>query len=260
MIKIGFIGFGHMAEAIAKGLINANFAEPREMYACANNYEKLTERAARVGVRAMETAQEVIQETNVVFLCVKPDQVESVIKPIQEDLMGRILISVAFGKDFEFYNKIHRPEIKHISIIPNTPVEVCQGMTICEKTHNLSDPELDMIERLLKKLGQVIYLPTEKMWLAGEIASCGPAFAAMFIEALGDAAAKYGLDNETAYDIVAQMVSGTGKLKLESGKLPGKMVDEVATPGGVTIKGVTALRNAGFNDIVATAIDAIEEG
>lgn len=247
-----------MAEAIAKGLINAEYAEPREMYACAANFEGLKERAAMIGVRAVESATEVVRETSIVFVCVKPGQVEEVIKPIREELTGRILVSVAFGVDFAAYESILGNGVKHISIIPNTPVEVCQGMTILEKTHNLSDPELDMIERMLKKLGEIIYLPTDKMWLAGEVASCGPAFAAMFIEALGDAGAKYGLDKETAYKIVAQMVSGTGRLQLETEKLPGKMVEEVATPGGVTIKGVTALREADFSGVVARAIDAIE--
>ena len=148
--------------------------------------------------------------------------------------------------------------IKHISIIPNTPCEVCQGITICEDKHNLSDPELEIVKGVLKKLGEIEFVSSDKMWLAGEMTSCGPAFAAMFIEALGDAGAKYGIDETVAYRIVSQMVSGTGHLQRETGKNPGKMVEEVATPGGVTIKGVTALKDADFHEVVAKAIDAIE--
>ena len=259
MMKIGFIGYGHMAEAIAKGLIKAEYTEPREMYACGRDYEKLNARTGEIGVRPMETVAEVARESSIVFICVKPNQVEGVMKELGDELIGRIVVSVAFGLDFDKYSAFTKPEIKHISIIPNTPVEVCQGMIICEKKHNLSNPELDMIERMLRKLGEVIYLPGDQMWLAGEVASCGPAFAAMFIEALGDAGAKYGLNREEAYKIVAQMVAGTGRLQLETEKLPGQMVEEVATPGGVTIKGVTALREANFSETVAKAIDAIEE-
>lgn len=269
-MKIGFIGFGHMAGAMYKGLINAEYIEPGDVYACASNYEKLVERAP--GLHAVRTAEEVAREAGIVFVSVKPSQVEEVLAPIRDELVGRIVISVAFGKDFDYYEELfkqgdhapsdagRKPVIKHISIIPNTPCEVCQGMTICEDKHNLDNPELEIVKTLLKKLGEIEFLPSEKMWTAGELTSCGPAFAAMFIEALGDAGAEYGIPKETAYRIVSQMVAGTGHLQMETGKNPGTMVDEVATPGGVTIKGVTALRENNFHDITGTAIHAIEKG
>ena len=115
-MKIGFIGFGHMATAIFNGLVNANFVEPREVYACASDYEKLKERAS--GIHVCKTATEVAQEVGIVFVCVKPNQVEEVIKPIRNDLRGCILISVAFGLDFDKYEEIFEGSgIKHISII-----------------------------------------------------------------------------------------------------------------------------------------------
>ena len=269
-MKIGFIGFGHMAGAMYKGLITSGYAGPGEVFACASNYENLVERAP--GVRAVRTPQEVALESGIIFVTVKPNQVEEVLSPIRDDLVGRIVVSVAFGKDFDFYEKLFeqgewategagkKPEIKHISIIPNTPCEVCQGMTICEEKHNLDNPELEMVKALLKKIGEIEFLPSDKMWTAGELTSCGPAFAAMFIEALGDAGAEYGIPRETAYRIVSQMVAGTGHLQMETGKNPGTMVEEVATPGGVTIKGVTALKENYFHDITGTAIHAIEKG
>ena len=261
-MKIGFIGFGHMAGAMYKGLITAEYVEPSDVYACASNYEKLVERAP--GLHAVRTASEVAREAGIIFITVKPSQVEEVMAPIRNELVGRIVISVAFGKDFDYYeelfNQDKKPTIKHLSIIPNTPCEVCQGMTICEDKHNLDNPELEIVKTLLKKLGEIEFLPSEKMWTAGELTSCGPAFAAMFIEALGDAGAEYGIPKETAYRIVSQMVAGTGHLQMETGKNPGTMVEEVATPGGVTIKGVTALRENNFHDITGTAIHAIEKG
>ena len=264
-MKIGFIGFGHMATAMFDGLIRSNFIEPRDVYACASDYEKLKERAA--GLHVCKTPGEVTQESGVVFVCVKPNQVEEVLKPIKNELRGCILVSVAFGIDFDEYERILTSEggqresgsgIKHISIIPNTPCEVCEGITICEDKHNLSDPELEIVKGILRKLGGIEFLPSDKMWLAGELTSCGPAFAAMFIEALGDAGVKYGIDQDVAYRIVSQMVSGTGHLQRETGKAPGHMVEEVATPGGVTIKGVNALKGANFHQVVGLAIDAIE--
>ncbi|MBQ7246121.1 MAG: pyrroline-5-carboxylate reductase [Firmicutes bacterium] len=277
-MKIGFIGFGHMAGAIAKGLIRSGFVKAEDLYACASDYERLIVRLSASGsagetsgdkedkpgfsvslqgVNAFKSAAEVAENSEIVIVAVKPNQVEEVISPIKDKLSERAIISVAFGWDYEKYEAL-LPGLKHISTIPNTPCEVCMGMTIIEERHNLSESELNGVESLLKAFGEIAYFSSDKMWLAGELTSCGPAFAAMFIEALGDAGAKYGLDREDAYRIVSQMVAGTGTLQIETGKNPGQMAEEVATPGGITIKGVTALLNSDFHTIVSKAIDAIE--
>lgn len=277
-MKIGFIGFGHMAGAMAKGLIRSGFVKAEDLYACASDYERLIVRLSASGsagetsgdkedkprfsvslqgVNACKSAADVAENSEIIIIAVKPNQVEDVISPIKDKLSDRTIISVAFGWDFEKYED-RLPGLKHISTIPNTPCEVCMGMTIIEERHNLSDGELKDVEDVLKAFGEIAYFSSDKMWLAGEVTSCGPAFAAMFIEALGDAGAKYGLDREESYRIVSQMVAGTGTLQIETRKNPGKMAEEVATPGGITIKGVTALREADFHNIVAKAIDAIE--
>ena len=265
-MKTGFIGFGHMAGAMAKGFIKSGFLRADEIYACASDLDRLSERISRDDilsnsaygkVNALSSPLEVVESSDIIIVAVKPNQVETVLSETAGSLDGKIIISVAFGWDFARYEEL-LPGTKHISIIPNTPCEVLMGMTIMEEKHNLSPDELESVEALLTSFGEIEYFSSEKMWLAGELTSCGPAFAAMFIEALGDAGAKYGIDQEKAYRIVSQMVAGTGTLQIETGKLPGKMAEEVATPGGITIKGVTALREADFHEVVEKAIDAIE--
>ena len=93
---------------------------------------------------------------------------------------------------------------------------------------------------------------------ASAIAGCGPAFAAMFLEALGDAGVKHGLPRAAAYRLAAQMMMGTAKLHLETGTHPGAMKDAVCSPGGTTIKGVASLEKDAFRGAVINAIDAIE--
>ena len=87
---------------------------------------------------------------------------------------------------------------------------------------------------------------------------CGPAFVAMFIEALGDAAVKHGVARADAYRMASQMIVGTGKLQLASGQHPGAMKDAVCSPGGTTIAGVAELERKGFRGAVIDAIDAIQ--
>ncbi len=96
------------------------------------------------------------------------------------------------------------------------------------------------------------------MSVAGTLAGCGPAFAAMFIEALADGAVKYGLSRADAYRLASQMLAGTGKMQLKTNEHPGVMKDAVTSPGGTTIKGVAALEENGFRNAIIKAMDAIE--
>ena len=90
------------------------------------------------------------------------------------------------------------------------------------------------------------------------IAGCAPAFTDMYIEALGDAGVKYGLQRATAYRLAAKMVEGVGALYLANETHPGAMKDAVCSPGGTTIKGVASLEESAFRGAVIKAVDAIE--
>ena len=71
-MKIGFIGFGNMAQAIVQGLIAANAVSPDEIFACAAHYEKLKTNAASFGIHAEESAKAVAEQADMVVIAVKP--------------------------------------------------------------------------------------------------------------------------------------------------------------------------------------------
>ena len=129
---------------------------------------------------------------------------------------------------------------------------------MCEQKHSLTQPEFSLVEQLLSSIGLVRLVDAKQFSVAGTVSGCGPAFASMFLEALGDAGVKHGLPRALAYELAAQMVVGTGKLMLETGQHPGAMKDAVCSPGGTTIVGVAALERKGFRSAVIDAVDEIE--
>ncbi len=259
-VKIGFIGFGNMAQAIAKGLLLKKTVAPERIFACAKNWEKLRRNTEPQGMVPCRDASEVAEKADLVVIAVKPYLVQEVTAPIRGLLREKIVVSVASGYPFEKYEEILLPGTHHLSTIPNTPVSVGEGIFICEEKHSLSAEEYGLVKALFSAIGLVQPVETRLLDIGGVVSGCGPAFAAMFMEALGDAGVMYGLPRALSYRLAAQMVAGTGKLMLETGDHPGAMKDAVCSPGGTTILGVAALERKGLRSAVIDAIDAIEKG
>ncbi|WP_295937483.1 pyrroline-5-carboxylate reductase [uncultured Alistipes sp.] len=257
-MKIGFIGFGNMAQAMADGLVRAGALKPERIGACARDMEKLRSNTGPKGYKALVDAAAVTAFADVVVVAVKPYQVEAVLAPVKEILHGKIVISVAAGWTFEKYLTILAPGTPLLCTVPNTPVAIGEGIVVCERRNSLSGAQWQDVEKLLSHLGLVLRVDTEQLDLAGTICGCGPAFVAMFIEALSDAAVKHGIARADAYRMVSQMVAGTGKLQLATGLHPGVMKDAVCSPGGTTIVGVAELERKGFRGAVIDAVDAIQ--
>lgn len=256
-VRIGFMGFGNMASAMADGWIASGVIAGDRMCACAGRYDALVERCDRRGMCAMRTADEVASAADVLVVAVKPYMIEGVLGPIAGALAGKVVLSVAAGWDCAAYERVI-PGTRHLSTVPNTPVAINEGVIACEKTSTLTDDDRVLLFELLALLGKPVEVETRLLSVAGTVGGCAPAFVAMVIEALGDAAVKHGIPRTTAYEIVSQMMVGTAKLQLETGQHPGAMKDAVCSPGGTTIKGVAELERCGMRSAFISAIDAIE--
>ena len=243
MEKLGFIGMGNMAQALAAGFINAGAIAKENVYAFAPNQEKLAKNAAAIGFTAVKTVQELADTCDTLVMACKPYQIESVLAELGDKLKGKALISIAAGWDFARYEKLLPRGTRLQFIMPNTPAMVGEGVLLFEK--------------LFAAVGLVQELPSNLMGIGGTVTGCGPAFVDLFIEAYGDAAVKYGLKREDAYKLISQMVLGSAKLQLATGTHPGVLKDNVCSPAGTTIRGVTALEEYGLRNACIKSVDAI---
>ena len=261
MKKIGFIGMGNMAKAMAIGFIRSGKVEASDMGAYAPNQEKLAKNAAEVGFRPYADIASLIDDYEVIIMACKPYQIEAVLVQetpqgvVRDLLAGKVLLSVAITWDLAKYTPLVDPTTRVQYILPNTPAQVCEGVFIVEKDHTLTEEESAWLKDLLGACGTVVTMPAHLIGAGSAVSGCGPAFAAMMLEAMGDAAVKLGVQRADAYKLAAQMVVGTGKLMLETGAHPGAMKDAVCSPAGTTIRGVIALEKAGMR---AAFMDAVE--
>ena len=253
-MKIGFIGFGNIAQAMAQGLIEKHENITQQMYASSYNYEKLVRNTAKYGIHPCKTNQETVDNCDLVFICVKPYQVKDVLSELS--LENKIIVSLVGGKYNQDYEEII-PETHHIACLPNTAISVAEGVIVVEQTHTLTQEQLHTVHELLSTVAMLEYVETAKMNIATTISGCTPAYTAMYLEALGDAACKYGLTREVGYRLVAKMIEGTGKMARVTQKHPGILKDEVCSPKGTTIKGIASLEKDGFRGTIINAIGEV---
>ena len=257
MDKIGFIGMGNMALALAKGFIKSQKIKAVNIFAYAPNQEKLKNNADRLGFIPCDSIKDLVKKCDTLVVACKPYQIESVLAEIKDDLKDKNLLSVAAGWTYDTFAALVDSSTKILCIMPNTPAMVGEGVFLFEDKHSLSKTEYTQITDLFASLGIVETLPTRLMGIGGAISGCGPAFMDLIMEAYADAAVKYGISRAQAYRLIAQTMKGSAALQIATGDHPGVLKDAVCSPGGTTICGVDALEKAGLRAACIGSIDAI---
>ena len=257
MKKLGFIGMGNMAQALALGFIQSGSIEKADVFAYAPHQDKLQKNAQRIGFTPCSGLRELAEKCDTLVMACKPYQIEDVIEGLKDVLPGKALVSIAAGWDFARYEKALPKGVRVQFIMPNTPAMVGEGVLLFEETNSLEADERKAIWNLFSSVGLTVELPSSLMGIGGTVTGCGPAFVDLFLEAYADAAVKYGMKRADAYRLISQMVLGSAKLQLATGEHPGVLKDNVCSPAGTTIRGVTALEEQGFRNACIKSIDAI---
>ena len=255
--QLGFIGTGNMGGALAQAAAKSGAG----MLLSNRTADKAVRLAAELGCAA-GTNLEVAEGCKYIFLGVKPQMLQALLAELKAPLSARtdrpVLVSMAASVTIRTIRETLGLPCPVVRIMPNLPVALGKGVVLISPDDTVTEDELTALEEALKPAGLLMRMPEDKLDAGSAVSGCGPAFVAMFIEALGDAAVKHGVARADAYRMVSQMIVGTGKLQLASGQHPGAMKDAVCSPGGTTIAGVAELERKGFRGAVIDAIDAVQ--
>ena len=259
MKKIGFIGAGNMGLPLLMGATKLLGAEQLTFF-CADEFSN--KRAHETtGVEQAESLENLIKSSECVVLAVKPQSFGEVLPVVKENTFdGQIIISLAPGVTVDYLSESTGGKAKIVRTMPNTPAMVGEGMTaICYGSDTFTEAEKQTVKDLFEAVGKTVELPERLMDAAVVASGSSPAYMYIFMEALADGAVKFGIPRAQAYEMVAQTMIGAGKMLLETGEHPGKLKDNVCSPGGTTIAAVAALEEAGFRNAVIKACDACYE-
>lgn len=255
MKKIGFIGMGNMASSIVGGCITSGCLLAKNVYGYDVDPSKMVSMHQQFHITASGTVNDLVKQADIILLAIKPNVVESVIDTIKDDLDNKMIVSIVAGYDFKKYQQLLPKTTRHISVMPNTPALVQQGMTLLEKENSLTKEELQYVKELFGSFGQVEVLPSYQMKAGGAISGCGPAFVYMMLEAMADGGVLQGLPRDVAYRLASQTLIGAGTMQQSTIMHPGILKDNVCSPGGITIKGVKELENHHFRAAIIAAIE-----
>jgi len=252
--RLGLIGAGAMGGALLKGLLGAERLKPGELVFCDPDPIRQQE-LGKLGVEAALDNAEVMHSP-VVVLAVKPQILGSVLEEIRDySRPWQLVISIAAGVPLAVLEEF-LPNSRVIRAMPNTPLMVQAGMTALAPGSRATPEDLDLALDLFRAVGRAEVVAETHLDAVTALSGSGPAFVAVFLEALADGAVKMGLPRTLAMEFAAQTVFGTARLLLEKNLHPGLLKDLVTSPGGTTIHGLHALEQGAFRAAVISAIEA----
>jgi pyrroline-5-carboxylate reductase len=248
-VKLGLIGAGNMAGALARG-----WGEP--VLVTDVDAEKADALAAALGGTAVPTASQLAEQADVVVLCHKPAQLEDVAK--ETEGKAKAVVSILGGVPVAAVEAAY-PDTPVYRFMPNVAAEVRRGVLCYSPGSRASDgPEQEVLD-LFGRLGTVFPMGEAQMETATAVMSCAPAWLALVAEALVDAGVRHGLQRAEAEQLVAQTVAGTGELLAAAGHSPAEVRRRVTSPGGLTARGLAALEARGVRAAFDAAVDAVVE-
>jgi pyrroline-5-carboxylate reductase len=251
-MRIGLIGSGSMARAIARG-----WGEP---VLCTDSGSGSAQALAdELGGERVGSNRELAERVDLVVLCHKPYQLRPVAAEIAD--LGKPVASVLGGTSTRDLLTAY-PSSQVFALMPNTPVEVRRGVTVYAQRDAEVQARVDhaleeQVLELFARLGKVITVPEHLMDVATAVSGVGPAYQALLTEAQVDAAVRHGLGAKLAAELLSATVAGTAALIEAKGFDTLRVRREVTSPGGSTARGLEALERAGIRAAFQDAMNAV---
>ena len=253
--RIGIVGGGNMGLALAK-TITDRFSGVR-IYVCDVSRDRLALFEQELpDVRTFGGPLELAEASEVVFLSVKPQDIQSVLEELQNT--DRLVISIAAGVAIARIESV-LTKARVVRVMPNTPCLVgamAAGYAFGSKVRL---PDRKVVQRLLSSAGYAAEVEEQLLDAVTGLSGSGPAFVARLIEAFIVAGEKLGLEPETARNLSLQTFFGTAKLLAETGMEPQTLVDMVSSPNGTTVAGRRVLDTSDYAEVIGETIRAATE-
>ncbi|MGC4934345.1 pyrroline-5-carboxylate reductase [Gordonia sp. DT30] len=257
--RIAIVGGGKIGEALLAGLI-ASGKQARNLVVVERVPDRATEIADEYGVLVADDLTDAVSSAAYVFLAVKPDDVEPVLRKLataDDDAESeRVTVTLAAGIPLARYEKLLPAGAPVIRVMPNTPMLVNEAMSAVSAGRHVDDEQLRSVVGLLESVGRVTVVPEKLMDAVTAISGSGPAYVFLMAEAMIDSGVSLGLTRAQATTLVVQTIRGAGVLLSDSGLSPVDLRAAVTSPAGTTAAAIRQLETSGLRGAFYEATEA----
>ncbi|MEQ7052440.1 late competence protein ComER [Paenibacillus alvei] len=241
-MKVGFIGTGSMGSTIIEALIQSGALEPSQLIASNRTRNKVQQLAAQYpGLQLSSSNVETVQESDIVFLCVKPSEFKAVLNEIAQYVKPSLIV-VSITSPVLISHLERQLSCKIAKIIPSVTNYVWSGASLCMYGSRIQTEDRLLLEQLMMSISRPVQVSEQYTRITSDISSCGPAFIAFFVQKWIEAAVEVtGIERNEAERLASEMLLGTGKLLTEGGFSLEHLRQRVAVPGGITAEALRLL-------------------
>jgi pyrroline-5-carboxylate reductase len=257
MASISIIGSGNLGAAIARGLIASGRYSPRDILLCRRQVAKLEE-YAKLGARVSDDVGVAARASDVVMICVQPNQFEAIAAEIGAGLRnpGSVVVSTMTGIGLaEVAAGLGAAGIPIFRAMPNTAIAVRESMT-CLCSLNADEAQRERCVELFRCLGEAVEIEEGLMKAATVLAASNIAFVMRMIRAIIQGGIQLGFHSEDAQQIATQVVKGAASLLKANASHPEMEIDRVTTPRGCTIEGLNEMEHQGLSSAIIKGLVA----
>lgn len=246
-----------MATALIGGLLSSGYDADKLMVSDPDA-DKLQRLQDRFAIRTASDNQNLVRQSNVVVLAVKPQQLHAAISAVAFN-DGQLLISIAAGIHTRTIRQWIGRDLALVRTMPNTPALVQSGATGMFASPHVTKQQREIAEHIMRAVGIALWLKDEAMLDAvTAISGSGPAYFFFMMEAIEQAGRDMGLDDDTAHLLTVQTAFGAAKLALEVEDSPTHLRERVTSPGGTTQQALEYMLNHNADGIIVAAVKAAQ--
>ena len=250
--SIAVIGAGVIGGAIVNSLLKSGY--DGKITAAEIQLEKVRE-LEKLGIAVTSDNRKAVKESDVVFLCVKPNVLKTVLKEIRKEVEGKLVVSTAAAVTVGFCKRVV-PKARFVRIMPNVAILVQESFTAYCCDDDVTKEDREKLKEVLDVMGRSMEIEEHYMDAVTAVSGSGPGYLSIIVEALTYAGLKVGLPRDLALTCAAQAVLGTAKLVMETGQSAAQIRDSVTTPGGTTIEAIYEVEGSGIRQALMRAVEA----
>ena len=258
--RLGVIGVGNMAKAIIGGIQKSHkcisqiflFDKSSQQYS-----ELLSATNAHIPYTTTSKIQEVIENSDVILLSVKPQNFPEILEEISSTdcYRNKLYISIAAGIDSSLISKaLNGTDV--IRVLPNLPITIGNGLSLICKNDNIDSEKFDLVRSLFDASGSTIIINETEMNRYIGVTSSSPAYVFKFIDDIYKGAIEQGLSSEDLLDAICDVFIGSALLIKQTKISPEELISRVCSKGGTTEQAMMKLDQGNVTNVICQAMQA----